>query len=187
MNGTKRVANRIQQPKMHGKLLFVSQCLIILSAIIALLAVIRPGPIPLMLFLVVAEAFIIIGIVLYLAVTITGFLRKRGISSMRFSSGDTIFRQGDPADFVYVIAKGEVEVTREEAGEVKALARLSQGHYFGEMALLSDVPRTATVRAVTDVEVLTWSRADFTTLYAYLPDLQKSVDEIVQQRRDTPG
>ena len=87
-----------------------------------------------------------------------------------------------------VVNDGVLDYDQADAALLReALARLSQGHYFGEMALLSDVPRTATVRAVTDVEVLTWSRADFTTLYAYLPDLQKSVDEIVQQRRNTPG
>lgn len=185
MSTTSKVAMKIQQPKMPGRILFIAECLITLSAIIALIAILKPGPIPLMLFLVVAEVFIILGIVLYLIVTITGFLRQRGVSRMQFPAGEVIFRQGDTADFVYVIVNGEVEVVREEASGENVLARLTQGHYFGEMALLSNAPRTATVRAVTDVEVLTWSRGDFTTLYAYLPDLRKSVDKMIQQRHST--
>lgn len=185
MSTTSRVAMKIQQPKMHGRVLFIAECLIALSAIIALIAVLKPGPIPLMLFLVVAEAFIIIGIVLYLVVTITGFLRQRGVSRMQFPAGEIIFRQGDTADFVYVIVNGEVEVVREEADGKNVLARLAKGSYFGEMAIISNAPRTATVRAITDVEVLTWSRGDFAALYACLPELRKSVDKITQQRNST--
>ncbi len=186
MSVSGKVTMKIQQPKMPGRVLFIAECLIALSAIISLIAVLKPGPIPLMLFLVVAEIFIITGIILYLAVTITGFLRQRGVSRMQFPAGAVIFRQGDTADFVYVIVNGKVDVIREEAEGEKVIARLAQGDYFGEMALISNAPRTATVRAVTDVEVLTWSRGDFTTLYAYLPDLRKSVDELMHQRRDTP-
>lgn len=151
----------------------------------ALLAVLAPGPIRLMLFFTVAEAFILLGIFLYLLVTVTGFLRRRGVSMMRFPAGEIIFRQGDPGDFVYTIISGDVEVVRNEPDGESVLARLAPGQYFGEMALLSDAPRTASVRAVTDVEVVTLSRADFSTLYAYLPDLRRSVDKIMQQRRGT--
>ena len=63
------------------------------------------------------------------------------------------------------------------------LARLGPGEYFGEMALVSDAPRTATVRTVTPVEAVAMARVDFTTLYAYLPDLRRSLDKILEQRR----
>jgi len=178
------MAMRIQAPWKRSRTLLVSEVLIALAAVIALLAVQKPGAIVLTLFLVVAQAFIVIGVVLYLAVTITGFLRHRGVSRVHFEPRETVFRQGDPGDFVYAIVTGEVEVIREdpEWGET-VLARLGPGEYFGEMALISDAPRTATVRTLTPVDAVIMARVDFTTLYADLPDLRRSLDKIMQQRR----
>ena len=177
---------KIQGPRMRGRILFIAEGLIIISALIAILAVQDPGPIHLTLFLVVAQASIILGIILYLAVATTDFLRRHGVSRMHFGPAEVVFRQGDKGDFVYTIVSGEVEVIREEAEGEKVLARLGPGQYFGEMALVSDAPRTATARTLTDTEVVVMGRVDFTTLYAYLPDLHQSVDKIMQQRRRTP-
>lgn len=186
MNTHTTLATRLQQPSKRNWALLVAEVLIILAALIALLAVQRPGAIIITLFLVVAQAFIVIGVALYLAVTITDFLRRRGVSRVQFAPGETVFRQGDPGDFVYTIVSGEVEVIREdpERGET-VLGRLGPGEYFGEMALVSDAPRTATVRTVTPVDAVTMARVDFTTLYAYLPDLRQNLDKVLQHRRAT--
>jgi hypothetical protein len=72
-------------------------------------------------------------------------------------AGAEIVREGEPGDRFYVVAAGAVEVT--EGG---AFRRVEQaGDCFGEIALLRDVPRTATVTAVTDVELLALDRATF--------------------------
>jgi MFS family permease len=68
----------------------------------------------------------------------------------RFGAGDVILRQGEPGDAWYVVADGEVEV--EVDGQV--VRRQGPGEAFGEIALLHESPRTATVRAVGGVEVL---------------------------------
>jgi Cyclic nucleotide-binding domain len=178
------IAKTLQQPQKRSRLLMASEVLIALAAVIALVAVQKPGPIILALFLVVAQACILIGVVLYLAVTIIEFLRHRGVSRAHFTPREIVFRQGDQGDFVYTIVSGEVEVIREdpERGET-VLARLGPGEYFGEMALVSDAPRTATVRTVTPVEAVVMARTDFTTLYAYLPDLHQSLDKVMRQRK----
>jgi CRP-like cAMP-binding protein len=67
-------------------------------------------------------------------------------------------------------------------GEERLLATMGPGEYFGEMALISDAARTATVRARTGVELVGMGRADFTTLYAYLPGLQQRVETLMRQR-----
>ena len=64
-----------------------------------------------------------------------------------------------------------------------AHARLGPGEYFGEMALVNDDPRIATVRTLTSVDAVMIERLDFTTLYTYLPDLQRNVDEIILTRQ----
>ena len=68
-----------------------------------------------------------------------------------------LIRQGDLGDYFFVIESGTVEVTQDNA----ALRRLGPGAWFGELALLRDVRRTASVRSVTDVEVAALSREAF--------------------------
>lgn len=103
MSASSTLAMNIQHPWVRSKVLLAAEILIILAAVIALLAVLAPGPIHLMLFLVVGQGFIIAGVVLYLAVAITDFLGRRGVSRVHFAPGETVFRQGDPGDFVYIL------------------------------------------------------------------------------------
>jgi len=81
----------------------------------------------------------------------------RRLTPARFASGAIVVREGDPGDRFYVIAAGEVEVT--EHGRFRRPEVV--GDCFGEIALLRDVPRTATVVARTDVELLALEREEF--------------------------
>ena len=72
-------------------------------------------------------------------------------------AGTVIVREGDPSDRFYVIARGRVEVT--QGG--RQLRFEGRGDFFGEIGLLREVPRTATVTAVEDSEMLTLTREDF--------------------------
>jgi len=98
------------------------------------------------------------------------------LTVQEYTAGDVILRQNDPGDVFYVVESGIVSVTQ-QASPVSApveLCRLSAGDFVGEMALLSNRPRQASVIAVTDsVTMLTISRATFRRLFGPLPDLLK--------------
>lgn len=77
------------------------------------------------------------------------------------TSGAELFRQGDPGDAFYLVARGNVGVyvdTGAEVGESR-VAVLGPGDPLGEMALLTNSPRSATIRAETDAELLHLDRA----------------------------
>ncbi|MDH5655790.1 MAG: cyclic nucleotide-binding domain-containing protein [Spirochaetia bacterium] len=77
-------------------------------------------------------------------------------------SGSEIIKQNSPADFLYFVKKGEVEITkRTRHGQDAKITSLHSGESFGEMALLTCSPRNNSVRALTDVTLLRLKRSDF--------------------------
>lgn len=65
-----------------------------------------------------------------------------------FNEGETVFRQGDEGDTMYIIQEGSVVIIRERDGVGTVVARLKAGEFFGEMALVDEEPRSATVKTI---------------------------------------
>jgi NADH:quinone reductase (non-electrogenic) len=107
---------------------------------------------------------------------------ESGVRNQHFEPGDIIFRQGDLGDSVYVIEEGECEVLREQKGEQELLATLGPGEYFGEMALLSDRSRNATIRARIAMDMLIIPKADFNKLRQSLPAFGDVFTELATRR-----
>lgn len=78
-----------------------------------------------------------------------------------YGNGETIIRQGDVGDCMYVIQAGEVEVVREDGDKALRLAVLGEGDVVGEMALFDRETRSATVRALGEARVLTLDKRTF--------------------------
>src|SRR5439155_19474132 len=97
-------------------------------------------------------------------------------------AGDVIVRQGAPADKFFIIIDGEVEVVREDDGEHRTLATLSRGQFFGEMAILRDTPRMATVRAVMPTTLFAMERDAFQGHVAGSMGTTQDFDQVIQQR-----
>jgi CRP-like cAMP-binding protein len=88
-----------------------------------------------------------------------------------FRPGETLFRQGDPADCLYVILDGEVAILL-DGHEIN---RMKAGESFGEVAVLNRGPRTAGARAATDVLALRIDRATIADLIATSAELRLAV------------
>lgn len=100
---------------------------------------------------------------------LTPALMRMAIERVRLvplPAGEVLFSRGDPGDDFYVVAWGEVAVLVPQE-----VARLSEGDFFGEIALLADQPRNATVRATVDSQVLAFDRALLSDLVAASPEL----------------
>jgi cAMP-dependent protein kinase regulator len=83
------------------------------------------------------------------------------MKEMAYEAGQVVIRQGEIGETFYVIQSGRVQVTVEQDGEPKVVAERGPGEYVGEIALLLEVPRTATVTALTPVQALTLHKRDF--------------------------
>jgi hypothetical protein len=82
-----------------------------------------------------------------------------GLESVHIPAGSALFSQGDPGDCYYVVASGDVDVVRDGV----QVARLGAGDGFGEMALLHDRPRAATILARSELDLRVLDRKRFVT------------------------
>lgn len=99
----------------------------------------------------------------------------------RVAAGQEVFRQGAYGDAFYVIARGRAEVFVDE----RRVNELGPGDYFGEIALLRDVPRTATVRAGTDLELYALEGGDFVAAVSGHATSAEQADLVVAARLGT--
>lgn len=88
-----------------------------------------------------------------------GRQRMMGIAHReRFHAGHVVVREGDVGDSFYVIVQGAVAVSVDDFGQPKQVATLGKGSFFGEMAVITSQPRSATVTAVGDLDVLRFDK-----------------------------
>lgn len=97
----------------------------------------------------------------------------------QYPRGTTIIREGEPGQALYLIEEGQVVVAQGK----QTIAHLDEGTFFGEMALLDQLPHNADVRALTPVEVLTLPAADFAELLRQQPELLVQLKDVAKQRR----
>ena len=107
---------------------------------------------------------------------------SQGIAQQHFEPGEEVFHQGDLGDRMYIIVNGNAEVVRVDDGIERSLARLGPGEYFGEMALLKQSTRGATVRCIAPMDALSLPKREFSILAAYLPEVRESLEAVTEQR-----
>src|SRR3954454_5139768 len=92
-------------------------------------------------------------------------------SSQIFAAGDIIFQQGDLGTDMFIIQEGEVDIVKHINGESHTLSHLEKGDFFGEMAVLESVPRTADAIAATEVRALAINGARFDEMLHKNPEV----------------
>jgi CRP-like cAMP-binding protein len=92
-------------------------------------------------------------------------------SQLSYSAGEKIFAQGDLGTEMFIIHEGEVEIIKHIAGESHLLSRLEKGDFFGEMALLEALPRSADAVAVSDVKVVAINGSRFDEMLRKNPEV----------------
>ena len=111
--------------------------------------------------------------------SILPYIRKRHLKA-----GEILFHAGDPGDALYIVAKGQVDVLANSGENARPIARLGEGHAFGEMALISGGARTATIRAVDGTDLIEIAKDDFQHLIEHDQQLAHAVRRLEPRTRD---
>jgi CRP-like cAMP-binding protein len=100
-----------------------------------------------------------------------------------FAPGETVIRAGDPGSSMFVVHNGRVSVQISENGRPRTVATLSEGAFFGEMALFTGELRTASIVAIEETEVLEIGHGAMKQVFDTNPDLVESLSHIIADRR----
>jgi len=108
------------------------------------------------------------------------------VKLITYKQGDIIFGEGEVGDSLYIIRSGFVKVSKKQDDKEKIVAYISHGNYFGEMALLEDETRSATISAFTKTEVVQVLKDDFNDLLKKDPEISEMIqDSIIERKLNT--
>ncbi len=106
------------------------------------------------------------------------------IAERELPKGAVLYEQGEPGDALYIVRAGRLKATvRDAAGRERVLALYGPGDFFGELALISAQPRTATVTAVTDCSLLVLKREDFERFLANNLQAMRRIIGVITERQ----
>ncbi len=115
---------------------------------------------------------------------IKGYLSEH-MQSRHFKPEEVIVKQGETGDSLFIIAEGVVRVQFQIAADADPveIVRMGAGSFFGEMALLTGEPRTATIIAVTSTHLFEIGKADIAPLLEKEPEVYAFLEQVLQERR----
>src|SRR5262249_25198403 len=108
--------------------------------------------------------------------------KGRAMLTRSFAEGQVLFIEGDPADSVFRLVSGGVDIVRELDGEPILLGTVGAGQFIGEMGVVENQPRSATARAATEVEVEILFPAEFFDQIAHSPRAARELIHRLSQR-----
>ena len=115
------------------------------------------------------------GLAVELTRAVLGLARRR-----KFSRGEVVFHEGDPGDTLHLIDRGHVAVrVTTPLGDMATLRIIGPGEYFGELALVSPAPRSATITALEPTETLVLHRDQINRVRLEHPDVEQALLDLV--------
>jgi NTE family protein len=110
---------------------------------------------------------------------------------LQLASGETLMRQGEPGDALYLLVSGRLRVYIEQDGQRRVVREISRGEVVGEMSLITDEPRSATLVAIRDSVLVSLGKEDFAQLQAISPTvtlaLTRQIIARLRTERDRPA
>jgi small-conductance mechanosensitive channel/CRP-like cAMP-binding protein len=103
---------------------------------------------------------------------------------LHYAAGERVIEEGSPGDSFFIIDRGQVVVSKKLGGTVREIARLMEGQFFGEMALLTGERRSATIEAVTDVDLFMIDKPAFQDILAFNPSIAIEISTLLSNRRE---
>ena len=174
----KRVGSRASQ-----WLLIVAQVLALATMLLGLQFLMNTTGGTLFVFASFGPLLVAVAILILVVVLVQRFRQRHSLFDFEsYDPGQVIFNQGELGECAYFIKSGEVEVVRNGDGGETVLAKLFRGQYFGEMALLANQPRNATVRAVTKTQLAVLGKENFLTMVSMVPATGEDILKTVQER-----
>ena len=101
---------------------------------------------------------------------------------LTYTAGQMLFSQGDTGDAAYIIVDGEAEVLRDSPAGPLAVAVLKRNDIVGEIAILCDVPRTATVKAASELVTLKITKDVFLRMLTDFPEMGLEIMRVLADR-----
>jgi CRP-like cAMP-binding protein len=101
---------------------------------------------------------------------------------LHYEAGEIIFSKGDIGDFLYIIISGKVQVLKEVNGKMESIAQIGEGEYFGEMALLNQKQRNATIRCLEPTKLIAMKKQDFQILITNFGNLKEHFQQTQNNR-----
>ena len=109
-------------------------------------------------------------------------VERTAMTCTHFAEGQVLFREGDPADSVFRVLSGAVDILRELDGEPILLGTVGAGQFIGEMGVVENRPRSATARAASEVEVEILTPTEFFDQIARSPQAARELIQRLSQR-----
>src|SRR5205085_6368895 len=108
----------------------------------------------------------------------------RLLKEIKFKENEVIFHQGDPGDGLFIVLQGRVRIsTSDHLGRERVLAFYGPGEFFGDMAVLTGEPRSATATASTDLRLLQLRKDDFDMLVATSVGMMRGMMRVMIERQ----
>ena len=109
------------------------------------------------------------------------------LQEMAFKEGDTIIKQGDVGDQFFILTRGSASVQFSSKTSTTEVTTLQAGAYFGEMALINDEPRTASIIAGANVECLVCTKVAFQQIVGSVKDFNRRNKNRVEELKEIKG